>query len=81
MLLPELASFTYLAFLATELQLSKYHLFRLQFFKLRKVDVADLLVPQVDIRFDLLSFHIHHGANIIDMEDKHPPFSAPTCDD
>ena len=44
MLLPELASFTYLAFPAAKLRQSGYYSFQLQFLKLSKIDVVDLLV-------------------------------------
>ena len=43
------------------------------------VDVAYPLVPQVDIRFDFLSFTEHCGANVIGVEDEHPPFSVSLC--
>ena len=76
-LLPELASFTYLGLLAAELRQSINHMFRLHFLKLLEVDVADPLVPQVDVPLNLLSFCKHNTANIIRFEDKHPPVSAP----
>ena len=48
--------------------------------KFWRVDVADRLVPQVYIRFDLLSFHKHGGTNIVRVEDEHPPFSTSSRD-
>ena len=42
--------------------------------------MADLLVPQVHIRLNLLSFCKQSGADIIDIEDEHPPVSAPLRD-
>ena len=44
--------------------------------------MVDQLVPQVYIQFDFLSFHKHSSANIIGLEDEHPPFSTmPLRDD
>ena len=42
--------------------------------------MAELLVPQVDIRFDPLSFCVQRGSGLIGVEDKHPPFTAPLRD-
>ena len=41
------------------------------------VDVAYLLMPQVDIRLKFLSFREHGGAYVIGVEDEHPPISVP----
>ena len=49
MLLPELAYFTYLAISATKSRQLRNHLFRMQFMKLPQIDVANPLVPQIDI--------------------------------
>ena len=76
MLLPALACFKDLAYLATELWQSGNHVFRLQLLKLLEIDLADFLVPQVDIRLDHLPFREHSGTHIIPFEDKHPPISA-----
>ena len=46
-----------------------------------EINVADPLVPHVDVRFDLLSFIKHSVADVIRLEDKHPPFSAPLHND
>ena len=76
MLLPKLTSFTYMGLRTTKYWQSKNHLFWLKFLKLLIVDVVDLLVPQVDVRFDVLSFCKHQGTNTICFEDKHPPMSV-----
>ena len=47
--------------------------------KLWEVDIVELLVPQVDVRLNLLPFGKHNGVDVICFEDKHPPFSAPVC--
>ena len=78
--LPELASFTYLAFLATELWQSWNYMFRLQLMKLPEVHVADPLMPQVDVRLDLLPFRKHNDAYMVGFEDNNPPFMASLCD-
>ena len=75
-LLLESAGFTNSDLLATELQ-TKYNLFQLQVLKPPVVDVANPLVPQVDIRFDLLSFGKQGGADIVGVEDEHPPILVP----
>ena len=43
--------------------------------------LVDPLMPQVDIRLDLLIFSEQSGADIIAVEGKHPPVSAPLRDD
>ena len=53
----------------------------MQLLKPLEVDVADPLMPQVDIQFDFLSFGEHCSAYAISFEDEHPPFSSPLCDD
>ena len=53
------------------------NLFRLQVLKPPIIDVANPLVPQVDVRFDLLPFRKHSGADIISVEDEHPYVSTP----
>ena len=80
-LLLELAGFTNLGSPAAELRQTKNNLFRLQVLKPLVVDVAYPLVPQVDIRLDLLSFGEQRGADIIGVEDEHPPVSAPLRND
>ena len=55
-------------------------MFWLQFLKLLKIYVANSLVPLVNLGFDLLSFCEHRGANIICLEDDHPPISTPMRD-
>ena len=55
-------------------------MFQLEFLKLLIVNVVDLLVPQVDVGFDLLSFCKHCDTNFICLEDKHPPISTSTRD-
>ena len=45
------------------------------------VDVVNPLMPQVDIRFNFLSFGKHCGVNIVCVKDEHPPFSSPLHDD
>ena len=42
--------------------------------------MAEPLVPQVDIRLDLLLFRKHNGAHVVGFEDKHPPFTTPLRD-
>ena len=42
--------------------------------------MAEPLVPQVDIRFDFLSFRKHSGSHIVRFEDEHPQFSTPLRD-
>ena len=76
-LLPELAGFTYLGSPATKLRQTENNLFRLQVLKPPVIDMAYPLVPQVDVRLDLLSFCKQSGADVIGVEDKHPPISAP----
>ena len=76
-LLPALAGFTNLGLSATKFQQSENNLFRLQILKPLVVDVANPLVPQVDVRLDLLPFRKHNGADIISVEDEHPPVSTP----
>ena len=76
-LLPELAGFTYLGLPATKLRQTENNLFCLQILKPLVIDVVDPLVPQVDVRFHLLSFGEQCGADVIGVEDKHPPISAP----
>ena len=49
--------------------------------KLLEVDVADLLMPQLDVRLNLLPFREHNGVDIIRFEDKHPPIAMPLPDD
>ena len=43
--------------------------------------MVDLLMPQVDILLDLLSFGKHCGVDLICVEDEYPPFLAPLRDD
>ena len=81
MLLPDLESFTYLAFPATELWLSRNHMFQLHLLKLSEVDVANPLMPQVDVRLELVHFREHSGANIIGFEDEHSSIPVPFCND
>jgi hypothetical protein len=77
-LLPELAGFTNLCRAPTKFGQTENHLFRLQVLKPPKVDVADPLVPQVDIRLYFLSLREQGGVGSIvsTVEDKHPPVSA-----
>ena len=65
-----------LGLLATEFRQSEHNLFRLQVMKPLVVDVAYLLMPQVNTRLDFLSFREQGGPNIIGVEDKHPPVFA-----
>ena len=81
MLLPDLESFTYLAFPATELWLSRNHMFQLHLLKLSEVDVANPLMPQVDVRLELVHFREHSGANIIGFKDEHSSILASLRDD
>jgi hypothetical protein len=80
-LLPKLAGFTNFGSPAAELRQTENDLFRLQVLKPPVVDVAYPLVPQVDVRLDLLSFREQSGAKVIGVEDKHPPVSAPLRND
>ena len=41
------------------------------------VDVAYPLMPQVDIQLDFWSFREQGGANVIGVEDEHPPVFTP----
>jgi hypothetical protein len=77
-LLPELAGFTNLCHAATKFGQTENYLFRLQVFKPPKVDVANLLVPQVDIRIGFLTLCEQSGVGAIvsTVEDEHPPFFA-----
>jgi hypothetical protein len=77
-LLPELAGFTNLCGVATKFGQTENHMFRLQVLKPPKVDVADPLVPQVDIRLGFLSLREQGGVGSIvsTVEDKHPPVFA-----
>ena len=59
MLLPELIDFTNLGLPATKFWQSENNMFRLQVLKPLIDDVADPLVPHVDIRFDLTCFFEH----------------------
>ena len=77
MLLPKLAGFTYLDLPATELRQTENNLFRLQVLKPMVIDVADSVVPKINIRFNFLSFGDQSGADIIGVEDEHPPISTP----
>ena len=70
-----------MAITAPKFQQSENDIRRLHFTKPWEIYVAEPLVPQVDIGLDLLSFRKHCGAHIIGFEDKHPPFTAPLCDD
>ena len=56
-------------------------MFHLQFLKPLMVDMVDSLMPEVDVRFDLLSFSKQCGADVICIEDEHPPFLVPLRDD
>ena len=67
--------------MASELRQAEHNLFRLQLLKPSKIDVADPLMPQVDIRFNFLSFGEHCSADVVRVEDEHPPFSSILCDD
>ena len=67
--------------LATKLRQAKHKLFCLQLLKPLKIDVANPRMPQVNIRFDFLSIGKHCGADVICVEDEHPPFSLPLRDD
>ena len=80
-LLPELAGFTYLGLPATKLRQTENNLFRLQVLKPPVINVANPLVPEINIGFDLLSFGEQRGADVIGVEDEHPPVSAPLRND
>jgi hypothetical protein len=79
-LLSELAGFTNLRLTAAKFGQTENDLLRLQVLKPPKIDVADALVPQVDIRLGLLSLCEQStiGAIVRSVEDEHPPFSAPS---
>ena len=68
---------TNLGLSTTEFRQSEHNLFRLQVLKPLVVDLAYPLMPQVDIRLDLLSFREHGGAYVIGVEDEHPPIFVP----
>ena len=76
-LLPEQAGFKNLCLPATKFGQSEHHVFQLYVLKPLIVDVAYLLVPQVDARLDFLSSCEHCGVAVSGVEDKHPPVSAP----
>ena len=41
------------------------------------VDMVDPLMPQIDMRFNFLTFGKQRGADFIRVEDEHPLFSMP----
>ena len=50
---------------------------RFHFSKPREVDMAEFLLPRVNIRLDLLPFGKHRGVNVVGLKDEHSPFMAP----
>ena len=77
-----LASFV-LLFLKTtiKLQQAKHNMFCLQPMKPLKVGATNMLMPQVNIRSDFLFLGEHCGADVVCVEDEHPPFLSPFRDD
>ena len=66
---------------ATKFRQSENDVLRLHFSKPREVNMVEPLLPQVDIRLNLLPFGKHNSAYIDALEDEHPPFTTPLCDD
>ena len=65
MLLPELTGFANLCLPATKFGQTENNLSRLQLLKPLEVDVADPLMPQVDIRLGFLSFREQSGVGAV----------------
>jgi hypothetical protein len=78
--LPELAGFTNLCLPATKFGQTENYLSRLQALKPPIIDMAYLLMAQVDIRLGFLSLREQSGVGAIagTVEDKHPPVSTPS---
>ena len=75
-LLAELACFTYARnlFLA-ECRESDYDSFQLHVLEFLEIDVADFLVPQIQVSFDFEAFCKHGELYLIWFQDKHSAFS------